>query len=157
MLEEMQRLHDSLPLRQLLDHYAQRGAADRQVWQDRLMSLEGVPAPELTRLHGELLAFEWLEMNVGVTTGAGGGGVPGCYRVTVAGLRAWKHAQGGFWLEDEEEPAKPTRPFPRRRKRTGHNGADPVHAPPDGEGPPNGPIIHAPALSPPQAMTPSPN
>jgi len=117
MREEMQRLHDSLPLRQLLEHYAQRSADDRTVWQDRLMALDGVPAAELTRLHGELLSFEWLEMNVGVTTGAASG-APGCYRVTVAGLRAWKRAQGGLWVEEEDTAAPtPTRPFPRRKKR----------------------------------------
>ncbi len=119
MLEEMQRLSESEPLRQLLDHYASRGVADRMVWQDRLMALESVPAPELTKLHGELLASEWVEMNVGFTSGKCPGGVAACYRITVAGLRAWKRTQGGFYLEDEEEEAAPT---PRRPRRSPPGG-----------------------------------
>src|SRR5262249_42405608 len=99
----MQRLNDSLPLRRLLEHSAQRGAADRSAWQDRLMALEEATAPELTKLQGDLLAFEWVEMNVGFTTGKGSGGVASCYRVSLAGLRAWKRCQGGFVLDDDEE------------------------------------------------------
>jgi hypothetical protein len=120
MLDEMQRLSESESMHRLLDHYATKGIDDRMFWKDRLMELESVTAGELTRLHGELLAAEWVEMNVGVTSGKCPGGVASCYRVTVAGLRAWKRTQGGFYLEDEQEepsPPKQHRPTARGGKR----------------------------------------
>jgi hypothetical protein len=117
MLDEMQRLSESESMRRLLDHYATKGIDDRMTWQDRLMELESVTAGELTRLHGELLAAEWVEMNVGFTSGKCPGGVAACYRITVAGLRAWKRTQGGFYLEDDEEEVKPALERSRRAQR----------------------------------------
>jgi len=93
MFDELQLLRDSEPLSRLLNHYAQLGATDRDVWQDRLMSLEGVDAKELTKLHGELLAFAWIEQNTGATPRANPGVLAGCYRITPAGQRALKRAQ----------------------------------------------------------------
>lgn len=105
MLEELQRLRESIVLQQLLEHYASLGTADRAVWQQRRMELQGVGAPEITALHGELLAFSWIEMNFGFLTGNEAGGLSACYRITLDGLRAWKRAQEGF-LALEEEPAQ---------------------------------------------------
>src|SRR5579862_7513088 len=119
MLDEMQRLGESEPLRRLLDQYAAKGVDDRMIWQDRLMELESVTAGELSRLHGGLLAAEWVEMNVGFASGKLPGGVAACYRITVAGLRAWKRTQGGFHVEDEEEEANPTAKKPRLAQRSG--------------------------------------
>ena len=79
MFNEMDRLTESTPLRALLAHYAELAGPDRQVWHAR--KAEG-DARELTRLHGELIAYGWLEVNLDeVTT---------CYRATTAGLRARK-------------------------------------------------------------------
>ena len=90
MFDEMERLRDENGLFTLLTHYAALGAADRQVWQDRLPQMEGVEGKQLVRLYGELLAYGWLEQNTGLTPVLRRGEVPACYRVTAAGLRALK-------------------------------------------------------------------
>ncbi len=87
MVDDLERLHEVTSLRSLLSHYAALGKEDRQVWQDRVTDLEGTSGRDLTRLHGELLAYGWLEQNTG-TTPAGKGLAPGCYRITAAGVRA---------------------------------------------------------------------
>ena len=56
---------------------------DRQVWHDRRMEMDGCEAKQLTRLHGELMAYGWLEQNTGVVSAVRRGEAPGCYRVTV--------------------------------------------------------------------------
>ena len=57
------------------------------------MDLEGVQTQELSRLHGELIAHDWIEVNVGFTTGKTGGAAASGYRITLGGLRAIKRAQ----------------------------------------------------------------
>jgi hypothetical protein len=96
MFDELDRLLTSPHLVQLLAHYAQRGEADREAWQPRLNTMEGVAAPELTKLHGELLAFGWAEQNTGQ--------VPVGNRVTPQGQRALRQAQAPE-QEDEGPPA----------------------------------------------------
>ena len=44
-----------------------------------------VEPPELVKLHGHLIAFGWIELNVGQ--------VPTCYRITLAGQRAMRQVQ----------------------------------------------------------------
>jgi hypothetical protein len=78
MDEELDRLAESAGLRGLLTHYA--AGPDREVWHGRVMELAGVTAKELVKLHGELIAYGWVEQNTGV--------VPGGYRVTPVGVRA---------------------------------------------------------------------
>ena len=95
MFHELDCLRESPELQRLLGHYAEAGAADRDAWQDRLMGLEGVEARELVRLHGLLIAFGWVEQHTGNTPTCRPGAVPGCYRVTTAGLRALKLCQSG--------------------------------------------------------------
>lgn len=80
---------------QLLAHYAEAGIADRAAWHDRVMELEGLSPRELARLHGDLIARGWVEQNTGFTEVLGAGEVPRCYRVTAAGLRAFKEGQAG--------------------------------------------------------------
>ena len=92
MFDELARLRTDEALRQLLCHYTATANGDRETWQDRLMSLDGVSREELVRLHGELLAFAWIEQNTGVLTEVRAGAVPQCYRVTAAGVRALKRA-----------------------------------------------------------------
>jgi hypothetical protein len=94
MFDEDARLRESNELFRLLTHYAGDGAADRNTWQDRLMDLDGVPPKELVKLHGELLAFEWVEQNTGATASG--------YRVTLAGLRALKRAKAARAEEKAE-------------------------------------------------------
>jgi hypothetical protein len=91
MLDDLQQLRESQELRQLLAHYAQGGALDREAWQDRLMELPGVPPRDLVRLHGQLIGYSWIEQNTGCTPVLKPGMVPGCYRITPAGQRALRH------------------------------------------------------------------
>jgi hypothetical protein len=93
MFDEMKRLRETKGLLELLSHYSDLAAADRQVWQDRLLQMEGVEARELVKLHGELLAYGWLEQNTGATPVLRQGAAPGCYRITAAGVRALKQVR----------------------------------------------------------------
>ena len=92
MYDELDRLREAQELHDLLVCYAEKGARDRQTWQDRVMEVPGVAPRELVKLHGELLAYGWLEQN-GDTPVRRPGTAPACYRVTTAGLRALKQAQ----------------------------------------------------------------
>ena len=90
MFDEMDRLREEKDLFILLSHYAALGAVDRQAWQDRLLAMERVEARRLVRLHGELLAYGWLEQNTGLTPVLRRGEAPACYRITTGGLRSLK-------------------------------------------------------------------
>jgi len=94
MFDELERLRDVKELFDLLTHYQQLGSADRQVWQDRLADLAGVEPRMLVKLHGELLAYGWLEQNTGMTTAPRPGAAASCYRITTAGIRALKQVRG---------------------------------------------------------------
>src|SRR3954471_20865649 len=95
MFDESDRLRESKELRDLLTHYATPTAADRQAWQDRVGELPGVDARQLVRLHGELLAYGWVEQNTGTTPVLRPGAAPACYRVTTAGARALRQLRQG--------------------------------------------------------------
>jgi hypothetical protein len=102
-MDELQLLRDNESLHQLLRHYGEAAGEDREVWQDRVMDLEGTRPDELARLHGLLLASDWLEQNTGATTVLRRGAVPRCYRITSAGLRALKRVE----VPQEDEEAAP--------------------------------------------------
>ena len=93
MFDEMDRLAEARELFDLLAHYAAAGGADRDVWQDRLPEMKSVEPRQLVRLHGELLAYGWIEQNTGLTPVLKLGSAPLCYRVTPAGQRAVKQAR----------------------------------------------------------------
>ena len=93
MLDEMNRLREEKGLFTLLSHYATLAVADRLLWQDRLLEMEGVEARQLVRLHGELLANGWLEQNTGLTPVLRRGEAPACYRIAPAGLRSLKQVR----------------------------------------------------------------
>jgi hypothetical protein len=95
MVNELEQLRDSAELFALLSHYAELAAPDRHVWQDRRMRQDGCTAREVARLHGELIAYGWVEQNVGVAPALREGEVPGCYRITTAGVRALKQVRAG--------------------------------------------------------------
>ena len=90
MLDELHVLQRNEYLSRLLAHYAEAGATDREAWQNRVMNLEGVEGQELVKLHGKLIAFDWIEQNTGAVPILQQGPVPQCYRVTGAGLKALK-------------------------------------------------------------------
>jgi hypothetical protein len=89
MFDDLDRLRGNARLLRLLDHYAQPGLVNPQAWQDRLMSLDGAQPGPMVKLHGELLAFGWLEQNSGFTLNQPDG-VAACYRITTAGQKALK-------------------------------------------------------------------
>ena len=101
--DELDRKHRSPELFRLLTHYAERGAADTQAWQDRLMAMEGITPSGLVQLHGQLIAAGWVQQNTGHTPASRLGVVPGCYRVTAAGLRVLRQASGPPDADDERE------------------------------------------------------
>ena len=69
MFDDGQRLRENPLLFELLSHYAKLGSADRHIWQDRLMQMgDAVEPKELSRFHGELIAFEWIEQIRRITT-----------------------------------------------------------------------------------------
>src|SRR5262245_38532782 len=93
LFDELERLRQAVDLQRLLHHYAVAGTADWEVWQDRLMHLPGAGSADLTRLHGELIAFGWVEQNTVQTPVLRAGVVASCYRVTTAGLRALREVR----------------------------------------------------------------
>jgi hypothetical protein len=111
MFDDSLRLQENPHLMSLLSHYAQQADADRETWRSRLMQMDGVDAKRLSAPHGELIAFDWIELNTGQALSA-------CYRITLHGLREYGRLQG---VEVNEKPqeaqeAKPST-FPRKKKR----------------------------------------
>jgi hypothetical protein len=90
MFDESEELQQDGPLARLLAHYVQIGLKDREAWQDRVMHLQGIDARELVKLHGQLLAFGWVEQNTGLTPVLKPEVAASCYRITSAGLRAMR-------------------------------------------------------------------
>jgi hypothetical protein len=102
MLDDLGRLRGNPRLQQLLAHYGDACAAGDDAWQDRLALLDGDCPRELTQLHGELIAFGWVEQNTGNTTPLKPGAVAACYRVTAAGVRALKRARSAGPVDEGE-------------------------------------------------------
>ena len=113
MCDEIDRLRGAKELQALLRHYRDLGAADRTAWQDRLCARDGLEPRDLVRLHGELIAFGWVEQNTGVVFGARYGTAPACYRITPAGLRALKQLTvvDQVSAEREARSAAPRSPY----------------------------------------------
>jgi len=107
MFDYLDHLRTNPVLRALLDHYADHAEGGREIWQDRLMALDGADAAELSRLHGQLIAFDWIEQNTGHFGVLRPGAVTACYRVTPAGLRAVRLAERPEIDEEAEELAAP--------------------------------------------------
>ena len=128
MLDELERLRSSEKLGRLLAHYACLHEQNPHVWQDRLMCLADAELIELSRLHGELIAFGWIDQNTGQTSDLTPGMVRACYRVTAAGVRALQPNDSGP-LSETTVAGSNTRhgamPTPRR-SRSKRNIATPV-------------------------------
>jgi hypothetical protein len=116
MFDDSLRLRENPHLLALLSHYAQLGTEDRATWRDRLMLMEGVEPGQLSALHGELIAFDWIEQNTGQAASLADGTISACYRVTPQGLREFRRSQGGE-EECSETPEKTQPRFPRKKKR----------------------------------------
>ena len=102
MLDDLDRLRSNPTLLTLLVHYADLAGDNRATWQDRVMEMEGVEPSTLVKLHGDLIAFGWIEQNTGQTPVLKPGTVAACYRVTAQGLRAIKQVET---IEDLSEVA----------------------------------------------------
>ena len=87
MDDELDGLRDVPALRDLLAHYTTLAANDKQAWHDRHKP-EGESPRALSRLHGELIANGWIELNPAFA-------VTGCYRATRAGIKALERAETG--------------------------------------------------------------
>lgn len=90
MTDELIRLRQQPRLAELLGHYVRASGDDREVWLARCMQLDHAPVPEMSRLHGELIAHGWIEQNTGVVAPASAGICAACYRTTAAGRRAFE-------------------------------------------------------------------
>jgi hypothetical protein len=80
MFDNLERLRNSDQLRQLFGHYAKLGETNPEAWHPRLTQLDCDGRVDLVKLHGELIAFNWIESNTGQT--------PCKYRLTRAGQKA---------------------------------------------------------------------
>ena len=117
MFDDSQRLRDIPHLLDLLSHYADLGSEDRASWRDRLLQMEGIEIKELSRLHGELIAFEWIEQNTGQASAVKDGVLSACYRITLNGLREVSRLKGIEYVDKSPVAADRASPkFARRRK-----------------------------------------
>jgi hypothetical protein len=103
MFDELERLCSEASLRNLLRHYVVAGDADREAWHTRVSELPGVSAATLVKLHGELIAHQWIEQNTGVISMTAACNVAGCYRGTAAGRKALRRAE--MCEVDQRDPA----------------------------------------------------
>src|SRR5580698_7847177 len=117
MLDFTVRLKENIHLLTLLSHYARMGSEDRTVWQDRLMKMEGIDSQQLTTLHGELIAFDWIEQNTGQAKMSQDGTLTACYRITLEGLREFRRIHGIVFVEERSEPSEPSQPRNPRKKK----------------------------------------
>jgi phenylpropionate dioxygenase-like ring-hydroxylating dioxygenase large terminal subunit len=118
MFDFAERLRENAHLMGLLSHYAQVGSEDRTAWQHRLMEMEGIEAKHLTTLHGELIAFDWIEQHTGQAHFGPDGTVGACYRITRHGLREYRRILGiEVFDETSEIPAQPQSRLPRKRNK----------------------------------------
>jgi len=80
------------------------------------MELEGTDDKHLTTLHGELIAFDWIEQNTGHAIYKDGR-LSACYRITQQGFRAFRRLHGIVVAEEFSEPAEAPQPrLPRKKK-----------------------------------------
>ncbi len=133
MFDESQRLQENPHLLFLLSHYAQQGTEDLATWRNRLMQMEGVEAKLLSVLHGELIAFDWIEQNTGQASALMDGVIANCYRITLNGLREYGRFHGVKIEEKAPETAEWKGPrFPRKKKQESELPEAPVHAASEG-------------------------
>ena len=122
MFDDSMRLRENTHLLALLSHYAQQGTEDRATWRDRLMQMEGIEPKQLSALHGELIAFEWIEQNTGQALMLTDGILSACYRITLNGLREYGRVQGVEINEKSPEAQEKKVPrFPRKKKQKGES------------------------------------
>lgn len=104
MLGPLELLRESLPLRELLAQYkSYREVHPGQEWHDRVMQLGTLEPPEISKMHGVLLANGWVDTRVAIETFNTPGRLQSCYKITPDGVRALQWAmQEADWSPDEE-------------------------------------------------------
>lgn len=108
-IDDLKRLRSNQHLLNLLSHYANLGRENRLIWQPRLNEMAGTDPSQMSKFHGELLAFEWVELNACQ--------VPTSYRITPSGVRAVSQVQGvEAPMETPEPQEKPAPKFPRKKR-----------------------------------------
>jgi hypothetical protein len=78
------------------------------------MQMEGVEPKQLSILHGELIAFDWIEENTGQALMLTDGILSACYRITLNGLREYRRFHGVEIVEERSETVEKPR-FPRKK------------------------------------------
>jgi hypothetical protein len=117
MLNESLCLRENPQILALLSHYAQLGSEDHETWRDRLNQLEGLAAKQLSVLHGEMIALDWIEQNYGQAIPLKDGTLSACYRITLQGLREYRRFHGiECEAMDSGKPQKAKPKFPRKKK-----------------------------------------
>jgi hypothetical protein len=81
------------------------------------MQIDGVAPKQLSVLHGQLIAFDWIEQNTGQAIARPEGTVSSCYRITVTGLREYRRIHGGDIVEERLEEQEKPRPRLARKKK----------------------------------------
>ena len=82
------------------------------------MQMEGVEPRQMSALHGELIAFDWIEQNSGQALMLANGTLSACYRITVNGLGEYRRIHGVEIEEGHSESPQKSQPrFPRKKKR----------------------------------------
>ena len=133
MFDESGRLRENAHLLALLSNYAQQGVEDRTIWRDRVMQMEGIEAKQITALHGELIACDWIEQNTGQARMLPNGILSECYRITLSGLREYWQIQGIEMAAEPPEPQEKKAPKLPRKKKQKSDSPEPVIVSTSGE------------------------
>jgi hypothetical protein len=130
MLDDLDCLRHNPHLLQLLSHYAQPGEVNRETWQYRLTEMAEVEPRDLVKLHGELIAFQWVEQNTGQ--------VPTSYRITLAGLRAMRVVQAKEISDDDlHSPQNQEKQLVGQKRKKNRSSQSPTPEPSNPTKPPD--------------------
>ena len=96
MLENLDRLRNNPQLLQLFNYCARPGKANLEAWHARSAHLQCDGKIDLVKLHGELIAFDFIEQNTGQ--------LPCRYRLNRGGLKAIREIESSS--DDEPRTAE---------------------------------------------------
>ncbi|HVJ82648.1 MAG TPA: hypothetical protein VNC50_16385 [Planctomycetia bacterium] len=97
MLGSLELLVEEPPLRELLAWYGDlRAAKPDAAWHDRRAELPHVDAAALSRLHGDLMAFGWIDVRIAPDALETPGEIRSAYQITREGIRALRQTENQF-------------------------------------------------------------